>query len=172
MHGRAWQATVYGVAKSWTGLSDFTFTLSSDGRSPWVQEVLLSWWQNTWSHSPRGTGTAFSGPFWHHMKKVQNKLTHSCYFFLLHQAIPLSDCGVKYNPLGSCRQGVREAAASCGWETPSKILGTPKDILIYRLTAIGNPNMLTVRIHLTVINKILLRSCKSSGLLKPWPNEI
>ena len=26
MDGRAWQATVHGVAKSWTRLSDFTFT--------------------------------------------------------------------------------------------------------------------------------------------------
>ena len=26
MDGGAWQATVYGVAKSWTRLSDFTFT--------------------------------------------------------------------------------------------------------------------------------------------------
>ena len=28
MDGGAWQATVYGVAKSWTRLSDFTFTLT------------------------------------------------------------------------------------------------------------------------------------------------
>ena len=27
MDGRAWQATVHGVAKSWTRLSDFTFFL-------------------------------------------------------------------------------------------------------------------------------------------------
>ena len=26
MDGGAWRATVHGVAKSWTGLSDFTFT--------------------------------------------------------------------------------------------------------------------------------------------------
>ena len=27
MDGEAWSATVHGVTKSWTGLSDFTFTL-------------------------------------------------------------------------------------------------------------------------------------------------
>ena len=27
MDGGAWQATVHGVAKSWTRLSDFTFTV-------------------------------------------------------------------------------------------------------------------------------------------------
>ena len=30
MEGGAWQATVHGVAKSWTGLSDFTFNGETD----------------------------------------------------------------------------------------------------------------------------------------------
>ena len=36
MDGRAWQAAVHGVAKSWTQLSDFTFTFHfHDWRRKW-----------------------------------------------------------------------------------------------------------------------------------------
>ena len=31
MDGGAWQATVHGVSKSWTGLNDFTFTYAPGG---------------------------------------------------------------------------------------------------------------------------------------------
>ena len=36
MDGGAWWATVHGVAKSWTRLSDFTFTFSAGLRRSWL----------------------------------------------------------------------------------------------------------------------------------------
>ena len=39
VHRGAWQATVHGVAKSWTRLSDFTFTFTFTFSSP---EVISS----------------------------------------------------------------------------------------------------------------------------------
>ena len=41
MEGGAWQATVHGVAKSWTRLSDFTFTFTFSG----VHRYERIWWK-------------------------------------------------------------------------------------------------------------------------------
>ena len=42
MDGAAWQATVHDVAKSWTRLSDFTFTFTFPFRSPqWIEQSFL-----------------------------------------------------------------------------------------------------------------------------------
>ena len=42
MGGGAWRATVHGVAKSWTGLSDFTFTIFLTGQNIMLSESLFS----------------------------------------------------------------------------------------------------------------------------------
>ena len=42
MDGEAWLATVHGVAKSWTGLSNFTFTFE-DNRLLFCVSDVLCW---------------------------------------------------------------------------------------------------------------------------------
>ena len=42
MNGGAWWATVHGVAKSWTGLSNFTFTLRHTSATPHSILFILS----------------------------------------------------------------------------------------------------------------------------------
>ena len=39
MDGGAWQATVHGIAKSWTRLSNFTTTTTKFHKSPVIKEI-------------------------------------------------------------------------------------------------------------------------------------
>ena len=43
MDGGAWQASVHGVAKSWTRLNDFTFTLHFRALEKWQPTRVLAW---------------------------------------------------------------------------------------------------------------------------------
>ena len=43
MGGGIWQATVHGVTKSWTRLSDFTFTLGSAQQGPLRQAIMYDY---------------------------------------------------------------------------------------------------------------------------------
>ena len=51
----AWRATVHGVAKSWTRLSNLTFTFCSI--LPWVNHLSVSLFQGKGSRTPTGTPT-------------------------------------------------------------------------------------------------------------------
>ena len=54
MDGGAWKATVHGVAKSWTRLSDFTHSLSLQivtVSSHSLEQKFLQMTEGTWNHS-------------------------------------------------------------------------------------------------------------------------
>ena len=63
MDSGAWWATIHGVAKSWTQLSDFTFTFFLSGGSgvknpPAVQEPQEKWVQSLGCQDPLEEGMA------------------------------------------------------------------------------------------------------------------
>lgn len=66
--------------------------------------MLISWWTGAGGHTVPD-GQHFLEPS--DTTRESSKRSQLILLLLLHQAIPLSDCGGKYNPLGSCGQGRR-----------------------------------------------------------------
>ena len=91
MDGRAWWATIHGVAKSWTRLSDFTFTFHFPAleKAMATHSIVLAW-RIPETAEPRGLRSIAS----HRVRHDRNNLA---------AAVPLQ-CSCLENPMNSMKR--------------------------------------------------------------------